>query len=110
MGKIERIEDMFTALSDRILETKVANERATIQLELSGDHNVKCWLRVEDGAYLSGEGDAPYPPDVTLAASSDDWFKVLNFELSATLAVIQGKLKVRGDKAIAIRMQDWFSR
>src|SRR5438067_2146425 len=49
-------------------------------------------------------------PNLTLLADANDWVKSMTGQMDATAAFMQGKLKIKGDMGLAIKMQSMFRR
>ncbi len=88
----------------------IGSTKATIVFELSGADAGKWWVKIHDGTAESGKGDAPDAPNLTLQADSGDWVKIMTGALDGTSAFMQGKLKIKGDMGLAIKMQTLFKR
>lgn len=83
--------------------------RATFHFELSGAEPVQATVRIEDGALsvadgLSGEAD------VRVAADGAVWLEIVTKRRSPVLAVLTGRLKVRGDRSLLGRFAACFPR
>ena len=57
-----------------------------------------------------GQGDAPAPPQLTLIADAGDYVKISLGQLDGTAAFMQGKLKIKGDMGLAMKMASIFRR
>src|SRR5437762_6643364 len=99
-------EQMPTALD----QARAGSTNATIQFDLSGDGGGKWWVHIHDGKAVSGKGDPVTPPNLTLLADAGDWVKIMTGKLDGTAAFMQGKLKIKGDMGLAIKMQSLFRR
>ncbi len=65
------------------------------------------WLvKVDDGSVdvTEGVGDA----DTTIAASEEDFMKIVSGEQNPTSAYMTGKLKIKGDMGAAMKLQKLF--
>jgi putative sterol carrier protein len=58
----------------------------------------------------SGKGDAPDAANLTLLADSGDFVKIMLGQLDGTAAFMQGKLKIKGDMGLAIKLTSLFKR
>ena len=108
MPKFESMVHLLEGMCQEFRPANAVNERATIQLDLTGGEAGRYWVKIDNGSCACGRGDAPSPPDVTLLASTEDWLKIINDEMLSITAFLQGKLKVAGSKTIAVKIQRWF--
>jgi len=91
------------------LPDKAGATSAAIQLDLSGQHAGKRFIKIADGKASSGQGEVENP-NLTLIADSGDFVKLFTGGLDPTAAFMSGKLKIKGDMGLAIRMQSMFKR
>ncbi len=77
------------------------------QWELSGERGGQWHLDVADGTLQVIEGVAENP-NVTLAMSDETFVKLLTGRMDGTAAFMTGRLKVRGDMGMALRLQSLF--
>ena len=56
------------------------------------------------------DADAPEAPQLTLMADAMDYVKISLGQLDGTAAFMQGKLKIKGDMGLAIKMASLFRR
>jgi putative sterol carrier protein len=111
MSEVQLSPDQIVeALPQYLIPEKAGSTKATIQFDLSGDNPGKWWVKIHDGKAESGKGDAPEPANLTLLATSTDFVKVMLGQLDGTAAFMQGKLKIKGDMGLAIKMQSLFKR
>jgi putative sterol carrier protein len=88
---------------------KAGNTNATIQFDLSGDQAGKWYLKVANGQASASEGQAE-TPNLTFLADARDAVKIFTGKLDPTAAFMSGKLKIKGDMGLAMRMQSMFRR
>ena len=103
-------DQIVEAMPQYLIPEKAGSTKATIAFELSGADAGKWWVKIHDGTAESGKGDAPDTPNLTLQADSGDWVKIMTGALDGTSAFMQGKLKIKGDMGLAIKMQTLFKR
>ena len=117
---------VFESMPQFLNKEKAAGVNAAIQFDLSGDQGGQWWVKIADGEATSGEGTAPeawdpgssswkpvgenVPPNLTLLADAQDYLKISLGQLDGTAAFMQGKLKIKGDMGLAIKMQSLFNR
>ena len=100
---------VFEQMPQFLNKEKAAGTNATIQFDLSGDQGGKWWIKIADGEASFGEGEAENP-SLTLLADAQDYVKISLGTLDGTAAFMQGKLKIKGDMGLAIKMQTLFNR
>jgi len=103
-------QHIFDAMPSAIVPEKAGTTNATIAFDLSGAEGGKWWVHIHDGQAESGKGDPATTPNLTLLADSGDWVKIMTGKLDGTAAFMQGKLKIKGDMGLAIKMPTMFRR
>jgi len=88
---------------------KAGSTNAAIQFDLTGDDAGKRFIKIADGQATSGKGEVE-TPNLTLIADSGDFVKIFTGGLDPTAAFMSGKLKIKGDMGLAMRMQTMFRR
>ncbi len=83
---------------------KMKGVSAVYQFELSGDNGGVFHVNVEDGAPTVVE-EAHDSPNITISMAADDFESMLDGKLNATSAFMAGKLKVKGDMSLAMKLQ-----
>ncbi len=91
------------------LPEKAGNTSAAIQFDLTGDQAGKRFIKIADGHATSGQGEVDNP-NLTLVADSRDFVRIFTGQMDPTAAFMSGKLKIKGDMGLAIRMQSMFKR
>jgi len=111
MSEVQMSPDQIVeAMPQYLIPEKAGSTKATIVFDLSGADAGKWWVKIHDGTAESGKGDATDAPNLTLQADSGDWVKIMTGALDGTSAFMQGKLKIKGDMGLAIKMQTLFKR
>jgi len=103
-------QQIFDSMPQALVPEKAGSTKAVIQFDLSGDQSGKWWVKIHDGQAESGRGDAPEAPQLTLMADAMDYVKISLGQLDGTAAFMQGKLKIKGDMGLAIKMASLFRR
>lgn len=107
MPSKEEINAFIAKMPDIFLPEKAAGLNTIMQLNLSGENGGSWWLKIADGACAINEGQAD-SPQMTLMSTADDLYAVLSGEANAITSFMQGKIKVQGDMALALKMQTIF--
>lgn len=83
---------------------KTKGVNSMFQFDLSGDNGGVFHVNVTDDKTDVIEG-AHENPNVTISMSADDFQSMLEGKLNATSAFMSGKLKVKGDMSLAMKLQ-----
>jgi putative sterol carrier protein len=100
-------QDVFDSMRDSFQPAKAKGVHARYQWDLSGSNGGQWWIDVNDGTYKMGKGQIPNP-NVTFIAKDKDWVAICHGQLSGTWAYLTGRLKVRGDQAVARKLGEIF--
>ena len=107
MQQVTSVKDYFDTLPQRFQPGAAKGVHATFQFELSGDGGGTYHVKVEDGSIAIGEGPAP-SANATIKMKGDDYVKMVNGQLSGTMAFLKGQMKIAGDMILAQKMQQLF--
>jgi putative sterol carrier protein len=110
MPSINHAQEIFDNMCNMFLPDKAQGDNAMIQFDLSGAKGGRYWLRVTSGTCEIGNGDAPTSADMTLSATGDDYINMITGELNPMQAFMMGKVKVKGNMGLAMKLQSWFAR
>jgi putative sterol carrier protein len=83
---------------------KMKGVTAVYQFDLSGDNGGVFHAVVDDGKANVIEG-AHDSPNITISMTAEDFDSMLEGKLNATSAFMAGKLKVKGDMSLAMKLQ-----
>ena len=92
---------------DAFKPDKAKGVHATYQWELSGPNGGEWWLSVNDGTCTTGRGKIDHP-NVTFAASDEDWVAMSNKTLSVPQAYLTGRLKIQGSLSLVKELDEIF--
>ncbi len=100
-------QQVFDSMRGSFRPAKAKGVHARYQWDLSGPNGGQWWIDVNDGAYKMGKGKIDHP-NVTFVAKDKDWVAVSNGQLGGTWAYLTGRLKIRGDQAVARKLGEMF--
>jgi putative sterol carrier protein len=92
---------------DAFQEDKAKGVHASYQWKLSGPNGGEWWLSVNDGTYKMGRGRIDNP-NVTFAASDEDWVAMSNKTLNVPWACLTGRLKIQGSHGLVKELDKIF--
>ena len=100
-------QDVFDSMREVFHAKKAAGVHARYQWEIAGPQGGDWWIEVNDGKFHMGKGKIPNP-NVTFAVSDRDWVAISNNQLSGVWAYVSGRMKIRGDQALARKLDEMF--
>ena len=104
---VNSVQDYFDTLPQRFQPAAAKGMNAIFQFELSGDGGGTYHVKVEDGSMTVVQGAAP-APSATIKMKGDDYVKMVNGQLSGTMAFMKGQMKIAGNVLLAQKMQTIF--
>jgi putative sterol carrier protein len=107
MEKSTSIHQVFAAMPDRFKPEAAAGVDAIFQFDLTGDNGGKYWVKVANQTVEVHEGETA-DPTLIVTASAADYLQMVNGELSAMSAFMAGKVKVKGNMGLAMKLQGMF--
>ena len=98
--------DQISALETNLRENpqKVAGMNGIFQFDLSGENGGVWHVILADGDGSVAQGPAENP-GVTISMAADDFVALTEGKLDGTMAFMSGKLKVKGDMGLAMKLQ-----
>jgi len=102
-------QEIFDAMSNRFLPEQAGDLNATILFDLSGEGGGQWLLTVANGQ-ATVTRDAIPNPTMTFSADASDYVAIIGGQLNPMQAFMQGKVKVKGDMSLAIRLMSFFKR
>lgn len=107
MSKVASVADVKSRMGEVFDGSKASGVEAVFQFDLTGDGGELFWVKVANGAFEQGDGthDAP---TLTITSAAEDYIKVVNGDLAAMSAFMAGKIKIKGDMGLALKLQSIF--
>jgi putative sterol carrier protein len=102
------VQESFEAMPGRFRADKASGTSATIQYDISGEGGGTWNAVIKDGACTVNQGAAA-SPNLTLSISAQDWLDMLSGKQSGQMLFMSGKLKVKGDMGLAMKLGSMFS-
>ena len=101
------VKETFEAMAGRFRADKAAGVNATIQYEITGDQGGNWHAVIKDGQCAVTPGVAT-SPTLTLTMAAQDWLDMVGGKLSGQMAFMSGKLKLKGDMGLAMKIGSMF--
>lgn len=99
------VEETFRIVKDSLSEDVVKATQAIYQFELSGEDGGTWFLDLKNKSGNVGYGEPSDRADVVMSMSTDDFVKMFSGKLKPTMAFMSGKLKIKGNMALAIKLE-----
>jgi len=96
--------EFFSGLQESIDPEKIKGIDATYQWDITGDGGGKWYAKLSDSGVEVGEGEAE-SPSITLTVEAQNWMDIVNGKLNGQMAFLTGKLKIKGDMTLAMKLQ-----
>ena len=100
----DSLQEIFAKIPERFDAEAWGDQDAVLQFDVTGDEGGQWYIAVKGGALSVTEGRAD-SPDMTLTTSAEDLKAIMDGELNAVSAFMQGRLQVDGDMSLAMKLQ-----
>ena len=99
----ESAKEFFDNLQEAINPEKIKGINATYQWDISDAGKWYATLS-DDGATVS-EGEAE-EPNITITVTEENWLAIVAGTLAPQMAFLTGKIKIKGDMSLAMKLQN----
>jgi putative sterol carrier protein len=101
------VKETFEAMPGRFKPDRAQGVKAVIQYDITGDGGGSYHVTIAEGTCTLAEGTAA-SPNLTLTMGAQDWLDMVTGKLNAQMAFMGGKLKLKGDMGLAMRLAGMF--
>ncbi|MFZ5631385.1 MAG: SCP2 sterol-binding domain-containing protein [Bacillota bacterium] len=98
----EVVAGITAALQNNAAKNKGTN--GVFQFEIGGDDPMNFYFKLDDGAPSVAEGVAD-SSNITITMASSDFKDMIDGKLNGTMAFMSGKLKIKGDMSLAMKLE-----
>ncbi len=103
------VKEIFDGMPKTFIPAKAVGMNAVIQFDITGDGGGKWYASIVNGALEVLEGQHA-APQLTLSAKAQDYIDISTGKLNDQLAFMTGRIKAKGDLALAMKMAGIFKR
>ena len=97
--------EFFEELKTKVDPSRTAGRRASYRFDVAGAGS---WhVDIDDGDVQITESDAD--ADCVIETSEENFMRIVRGQQSPTTAYMMGKVKVKGDVGLAMRLRDLFA-
>lgn len=107
MPRLNSVQEIFASIGDNFKPDKAEGVDAIFQFVLTGDNGGNYWIKVANKQAEVHEGENP-APTMVITATANDYLGVVNGDINPMSAFMQGKIKVKGEMALALKLQALF--
>ena len=107
MPRASSIKEVFENIDQGFQPAKAEGVDAIFQFVLTGDNGGAYWIKVADKQAEVHEGQNENPT-MTITSAAEDYLALVNGDLNPMMAFMQGKVKVKGDMGLALKLQAIF--
>jgi len=108
MAKVADVTEYFDTLADRFEPEQAKGVNATIQYTLAGDGGGEWTITIEDGQFQGVQAGGVEKPTLNVMMDAAKFVEMANGDLDGRKAFLTRKLKVKGNIALAQKMQKFF--
>lgn len=101
------IDKLMQLMPAAFIPEKAGELAADVQFHFEGDGGGDWVARIRDGACTTERATVD-GARLTLTVGVEDWLKIVTGELNAMSAFAQGKIKLKGDLSLAMKLMDFF--
>ena len=102
---VSSVRDLFTEIPNQFDPTAWGQDNAVLQFNITGDAGGSWTAAIDAGKLTVTEGQAENA-SMTMTCASQDMLAIVNGELSAVSAFMQGRVKIEGNMALAMKLQN----
>lgn len=100
------MQEIYSGLS-AVLQEKVEKNRGVygvFQFDISGDDAMTFFVKLDNGVPTMGVGAAD-SSNITISMASSDFKDMVEGKLNGTMAFMSGKVKIKGDMSLAMKLE-----
>jgi putative sterol carrier protein len=104
MPRIESVDQVFKAMAEDFDGSQWGESDVTLLFDITGEGGGK-WAATIRGGEISVDEGAANNPTTTITCSATDLLGIVNGEVNPVTAFMQGRIKIDGDMALALKLQ-----
>jgi putative sterol carrier protein len=103
------VKETFEAMPSKFIKEKAEGVSAVYQFDITGEGGGQWHAEIKDSAVSVSEGQHE-SPSITITMTAPDYLDMATGKLHGQTAFMTGKLKLKGDMALAIKMNQMFGK
>ncbi len=102
------VSETFEQMPGRFRADRAVGVNAVVQYEISGEGGGTWHAVIKDGTCAVNPGPATNP-NLTLQAGAQDWLDMTSGKQNPQMLFMAGKLKLKGDMGLAMKLGSMFA-
>ena len=103
----DTIQEVIQGMPAQFNADAAKGMNAVYQYDIQGAGGAQFYTEIKDGALQVKEG-AHTAPNITITMAAKDYLDLVNGKLNGQMAFMSGKLKIKGDMSLAMKLQSLF--
>ena len=104
----DSVKQFFDELGEKMDATKTAGMNCVYQFDIEGENGGQWMVKLNDGSVEVSEG-TDENANITLNATDENWLAIVSGQINGQTAFLTGKLKIKGDMSLAMKLQSIFA-
>lgn len=105
---MSEVAAFFDQVPDKVNKEKTKGMDCTYQFDITGDDGGQWYIVISDGDAAVNAGAAENP-SITITMEASNFVNLLQGKLNGQMAFMTGKLKIKGDMGLAMKLQSVFN-
>lgn len=105
---MSEVAAFFDQVPEKVNKDKIQGMDCIYQFDITGDGGGQWYIVIANGDATVHEGTADNP-SITITMEASNFINLLQGKLNGQMAFMTGKLKIKGDMALALKLQSVFS-
>jgi putative sterol carrier protein len=102
------VSEIFDQMPGRFRPDRAGSTNAVVQYDIAGEGGGTWHAVIKDGTCTVKSGPAE-SPNLTLQVGAQDWIDVSTGKQNPQMLFMSGKLKLKGDMGLAMKLGSMFS-
>lgn len=105
---MSEVAAFFDQVPEKVNKDKIQGMDCIYQFDITGDGGGQWHIVIANGDATVHTGVAENP-SITITISAENFVSLVQGKLNGQMAFMTGKLKIKGDMALALKLQSVFS-
>lgn len=105
---MSEVAAFFDQVPGKVNKDKIQGMDCVYQFNITGDGGGDWYIVIKDGDAAVHEGTSD-SPSITITMEAGNFISLVQGKLNGQMAFMTGKLKIKGDMALALKLQSVFN-